>query len=140
MIPAGHRPARVLVTGSTTWLDRAMVESALADLASRRASFGGAFVVITGMAAGADEFARDWANTNDVPLLAEPLDDGLYPEPMHRYNERMLEWEPELVLAFKDPLDPYWADWACHKGTEHMCRIASRAGLPVYLNSSSRLA
>ena len=66
MIPAGHRPARVLVTGSTTWPDRAMVESALADLASRRASFGGAFVVITGMAAGADEFARCLLYTSDA--------------------------------------------------------------------------
>ena len=131
-------PARVLVTGSTTWSDRIAIAEILGELAQRR-SGRGSFRIITGMADGADEIARMWATTNDVQLLAEPLEEGRYPGPMHDYNEKMLTWEPELVLAFKESLDPDWAEPDCCAGTEHMCRLAAQAGVPVLLNGTAWL-
>ena len=132
-------PSRVLVTGATSWADREMVERLLAEYADRKSGLGGSFRIITGMADGADEFARDWAETNDVLLLAEPLELGEYPGPMHTYNDKMLGWAPELVLAFKADFDPGWERDECVAGTEHMARIAARRGIPVLLNGDSWL-
>ena len=136
----GIPPSRVLVAGATTWADRVAIEDALAELAARKAETGGSFRVITGMADGADEVARTWATVNNVNLLAEPLGVGEYPGPMHRYNEQMLQWRPELVLAFKENFDDGWRDESCVAGTEHMCRIAAAAGVPVLLNGVDWLA
>lgn len=126
-------PARVLVTGSTTWSDRAAIAQLLEDFAHRRMT-NGSFRVLTGMADGADEIARTWAEYNGVNLLAEPLEQGRYPGPMHNYNEEMLAVGPELVVAFKEEFDEQWNTPDCIAGTEHMCRIAAEAGVPVLLN------
>ncbi len=134
-----HTPARVVVTGSVNWSDRAVIELALDELATRQAATGGSFRVITGMADGADEIARTWAEANHVNLLAEPLTAGDYPGPMHQYNEKMLSWAPELILAFKDDFDFEWSSPLCIAGTEHMCRIAAAAGIPVVLNGVTPL-
>ena len=122
-------PTRVLVTGSVRWRDREMIENALAEWATNSP-----IEVITGMASGADEIARDWAARTGVAWRAEPLGRGNYPEPMHAYNEQMLEWGPDVVLAFKDDFDAGWASTDCVAGTEHMCRIATEAGVSVVLN------
>lgn len=131
---ASLTPSRVLVTGATCWTDRAMIEELLDKYRQRKQVTGGSFRVITGMADGADEFARRWAIANEVALLAEPLESGHYPGPMHAYNDKMLEWSPELVLAFKDNFADDWDDDGRVAGTEHMARIAARAGVPVLLN------
>ena len=131
--------ARVIVTGATTWTDAAMIESVLGALAHHSAVRGHGLTVLTGMADGADAIARRWALCRGVGLHAEPLDPGEYPGPMHRYNEQLLQLEPDIVVAFKDPFDASWASDTCIAGTEHMCRIAERARLPVYLNGWHRL-
>jgi len=131
--------ARVLVTGSVDWADRAAIEDVLDDLLARQQEVGGSFRILTGMADGADEIARTWAETHSVALLAEPLEPGEYPGPMHRYNEKMLAWQPQIVLAFKEPIAADWASAECGAGTEHMCRIAAAAGVTVVLNGATRL-
>ncbi len=139
MFPAGP-VRRVLVTGSVGWSDRTLIEQLLDRLLSEAREAGGSFRLITGMAEGADLDARRWAGANGVPVLAEPLEVGAYPGPMHRYNELMLTWHPELVLAFKDGFDDDWASAGCVAGTEHMCRIAAESDIPVLLNGQVELA
>ena len=129
-------PSRVLVTGATCWTDRAMIEELLDTFLAQKRETGGSFRVITGMADGADEFARRWALANEVPLLAEPLEPGRYPGPMHAYNDQMLAWAPELVLAFKQNFADDWDEDSRAAGTEHMARIAARGGVPVLLNGA----
>ena len=132
--------ARVIVTGSTTWDDTAMVESVLHCLAKHASLRGHPFQVLTGMADGADAIARDWADALHVQLHAEPLAAGTYPEPMHRYNEELLRLQPDVVIAFKEEFAEDWDVATCIRGTEHMCRIACEAGIPVYLNGWHRLS
>ena len=131
--------ARVLVTGSVAYDDWKTINEVLDRFAAPQRAAGGSFRILTGMADGADQIARMWARNNKAHLLAEPLKPGEYPEPMHGYNNMMLGWHPELVLAFKDDLDPDWASPDCVRGTEHMCRIAAEAGNPVLLNGTTEL-
>lgn len=126
-------PLRVAVVGSTTWSDRDRVVSALDSLLVGPPGM----VVMTGMADGADALARQWAADNDHPLLAHPLEHGRYPGPMHRYNEMMMSWCPDLVLAFKENFDANWKSEACVAGTEHFCRLAFDQGVPVLRQVSS---
>lgn len=135
MIKAMERTQiRVLVTGSTTWTDFWAVDSALSELAERAAEEGVSLQVLTGMADGADELARRWARQHGVSFHAETLEQGRYPGPMHRYNEQLLDLDPDVVLAFKENFHAEWDLDTCVGGTEHMCRIAARVGVPVILN------
>lgn len=137
--PLVESPARILVTGSTTWSDRDAIERVLDLFADLRSPSGGSLRLITGMADGADEIARTWAEANDIALTADPLDEGTYPGPMHRYNEQMLTWAPDVVVAFKEHFDFEWSSSLCVAGTEHMCRIAVSAEIPVLLNGTTWL-
>ncbi len=125
--------SRVIVTGSTTWSDADAIASVLGELAHHAAVRGHGFTVLTGMADGADAIARQWSDDHGVALHAEPLAPGDYPHPMHDYNEQLLAMAPDIVLAFKDTFDDNWMSDDCIAGTEHMCRIAARAGVPVRL-------
>ena len=136
MSALGLKPARVLVTGCTRYDDVLSIVEALRLCRQHAAAGAKSFRIITGMAEGADEIARLWAKENGVHLLAEALEAGDYPGPMHAYNHLMLDWHPELVLAFKTDFARDWDRADCIKGTEHMCRIAAETGLPVLLNGS----
>lgn len=131
-----HVPVRIVVTGSVGWIDRSLLEQVLDDYRARSREHGGSFRIITGMAEGADQIARNWAGANGVTIVAEPLQTGEYPGPMHDYNERMLRWRPDLVLAFKESFGEDWASPACVAGTEHMCRIAMEHNVPVLVNAT----
>lgn len=131
--------ARVVVTGSTRFTDQALEWDVLMKASSVARARGASFRVLTGTAEGADELAREWAQRNNVNLFAEDLESGPYPEPMHRYNEQLLSLRPDVVLAFKAEFDANWASPACIAGTEHMCRIASEASIPVLLNGTDWL-
>lgn len=124
------------MTGSTTWLDAALVEVTLDEWFRSAMAAGSSFRVLTGMADGADAHARAWAAMNGAELLAEALDVGPYPGPMHRYNEMLLDLAPDLVLAFKEDFATGWSSNDCVAGTEHLCRLAARAGVPVLLNGT----
>lgn len=132
--------ARVAVTGSISWNDAGPIHDAL-DAASRMArAAGGSFRVLTGMADGADRIAREWAEgTPGVELHVEPLL-GAGPAAVRAANERLLALQPELVLAFKEGLDPACREGPDPAGTEHMCRIAAEAGAPVLLNGARWLS
>lgn len=119
----------VLVTGSVRWASSELIEAELDALLSQvELAEVGDLTVLTGMADGADAIARQWAERNGVSLRAELLGLGIYPEPMHRYNEEMLSQNPDLVLAFKEGIDLVGNPDA---GTEHMCRIAEAKGITV---------
>ena len=137
-------PARAVVCGCVDWgadrAEAALVRRELDLLLDRRRRRGGSFRVLTGTAEGADAIARTWAVDAGVQLFAEDLEHGDYPTPMHRYNERLLAFDPDVVLAFKSDFDEAWADDEAVAGTEHLCRIAARAGVPVFLNGKEWLA
>lgn len=139
MSPRREVVERVLVTGSTTWVEPVAIESMLETFAQEPVLRGSSLVVLTGMAEGADTIAREWAVARSVNLYAELLEPGECPGPMHRYNEALLRHGPDVVLAFKDDFDVDWASDSCVAGTEHMCRIAARAGVPVCLNGRDEL-
>ncbi len=135
-------PARAVVTGGIRWSDRALIDQAL-DLCWRPAkAAGGSFRVLTGMAPGVDAHARAWTTLppqrDRVHLFAEPLaPEGAgdqTTESVHAYNRRLLELQPDVVLAFKEDFAEDWRSPQCDAGTEHMCRIADAAGVPVLLN------
>ncbi len=128
--------ARVLVTGGVQWKDASAIEDLLARCRQPSLDAGSSFRVITGTAAGADEMARTWAERERVHLFAEPLGAEPKPEAIAAYNRRMLSMQPELVVAFKEGFSLAVAgdDGRPEGGTEHMCRIASEAGVPVLLN------
>ena len=129
---------RVVVTGDTKWEDSKAVEQVLDQLVTA-ADQRGKFTLLTGMASGADEHARTWAAGRSVDIFAEPLSSGTYPTPMHNYNYLLLSHKPDLVLAFKSNFAPNWGSSSCVRGTEHMCRIAAQADVPVLLNAKKWL-
>ena len=83
------------------------------------------------MADGADAIARNWAATNRVEVSAECLDPGEYPGPMHDYNKKLIGWQPDVVLAFKDGFDPTVRPNGHEPGTEHLVRLAREASIEV---------
>ena len=121
---------RVAVCGGVGWTDTATLCAEL-DRLLAVSSGTTEMVVLTGMAPGADELARDWAQRNQVELVAECLDAGEYPTPMHDYNEMLIRCQPDIVLAFKDGFDPTALRRGHEPGTEHLVRLARQAQIKV---------
>jgi hypothetical protein len=129
---------RVLVCGSRTWDDPAVVHEVLFGLT---ATIGDdpEFVVIEGECpyGGADLHAAEWAQMFDYDLERYPADwdrHGKAAGPIR--NQQMLdEGKPDVVWAFKDDFPD--SDRLPHArgGTEDMVRRAKRAGVPVYVVS-----
>ena len=121
---------KVLVTGSRDWDDSFLVDVVLWGLFTRHAAL---FTVAHGAARGADTMAHNWVDLYGSRLGASearyPADwekDGKAAGPIR--NQRMLdEFKPDLVVAFKNDMDPELK----RGGTEHMVRIAKKAGVPV---------
>lgn len=117
---------RLLVTGSRTWTDRAMVFDALDTWHNTL----GISVLIEGCAKGADALAEEWADLRRVPNQHFPADWTTFGKSAGaRRNSRMLvDGEPELVLAFHDEL---WRGG----GTADMVKKAQKWGLePIVLS------
>lgn len=77
--------------------------------------------IICGGANGADRYAYRWAILSGVQPVECVANWGAHPKaagPIR--NNRMLDLEPDLVVAFPGG-----------KGTAHMVGIASKAGVPV---------
>lgn len=79
--------------------------------------------IISGKARGADSAAADWAISNWTRLEEYPADWGKYGKRAgYIRNVQMLEeGRPDMVIAFPGG-----------KGTEMMCSLAEKKGVPVY--------
>lgn len=109
---------KVLVCGSRTWSDDAVIRRALSDLP--RGS-----VVIHGGARGADLIAGTVARSLGLSVWEFPADwKNLGRSAGYRRNIEMLDERPDLVIAF-------WENGS--KGTEHTVREALRRGYAVDL-------
>lgn len=113
---------RVLITGSTTWLDAAALRREMASLPAQS-------VIVTGDTPGIDAMAI--AIAREMGLAVEPMkknsaDRRTHPEASWKgLNERMLATGIDLVLAFH-------ADYGkpgCARGTLHMVELAQGAGV-----------
>lgn len=115
---------RIIVTGSRYWPDSGKVHFELGI------SFcnNGPFALVHGACpAGADMAAAQWATIagrglgcTEEPHPADWKTYGRRAGPLR--NERMIEAGADLVLAFPLPGG---------RGTQHMMRLAERAGIPV---------
>lgn len=116
---------RVLVCGSRSFTDAQFLWDVLGGM--KKSS--GVYLVMTGMAKGADTHAVNWANANHVTLHEYPADWKTHGKKAGVLrNQQMLEdGEPDVVLAFVDkPLEE-------SKGTADMVRRAMRANVPTYV-------
>lgn len=123
-----RRPTRILITGSRTWTDRAVIAQAISDyLHSVGTSIGGAWpfpIIVHGDARGADQLAdaiaRNWGWT------PEP-----HPANWHRHgrsagyrrNAAMVALGADVCLAFI--LDG-------SRGASHTATLAETAGIPTH--------
>lgn len=85
---------KVLITGSRNWTDREVIKYHLADLPADT-------TVIHGAARGADQLADSVARELGFEVIAVPADWTLHGRaagPIR--NQRMLEHNPDLVIAF----------------------------------------
>jgi hypothetical protein len=116
---------RVLVCGSRTFEDEQMVRIVLDGMYHEH----GTLTVIEGGARGADRFAGEWADkrilADHVQVPAQWEEYGKAAGPIR--NQAMLDYGPELVLAFVDkPLLE-------SRGTLDMVTRAEEAGIPTYV-------
>jgi len=111
----------LLICGSRTWRDEARIHSILDE----RTQLVVPDLVINGGAHGADRIAAAWAKKRGIPVrYFKPDWDRLggYAG-LERNNRMLVEGKPDLVIAFRMPGDS--------RGTDHMVRIAEKAGVPV---------
>lgn len=127
----------VLVCGSRDWTDCEVVFAAISDLWDwQRENGWDDLTVLHGGARGADLLAKHCGEQLGISTREEKADwdswDRVGPDPGRVRNHRMLAFGPDLVLAFKD--DAHRWDGLGSRargGTEHMCRIALAAKVPV---------
>jgi len=109
---------KVLVCGGRDFQSPAQVWRAMDALHS----LYGFTAIMQGGAKGVDAMARDWAATKPeiqrYVCKADWEKHGKAAGPIR--NARMLEWKPDLVVAFPGG-----------RGTENMVEQATRAGVPV---------
>lgn len=129
------KPSRLLVTGGRTYSDAVKVYRTLDGLHARLRFTD----LIQGGASGADALARDWAITHpeivrweckaawrdlshpDAVIRVRASDGVRYDAKAGiRRNTRMLEWKPDIVVAFPGG-----------NGTADMVKQARAAGVAV---------
>lgn len=110
---------RVIVCGSRNWKDEEAIHARLEQLPRE------GLVIANGGARGADRIAWLWAEDHGVDVetfVARWDDKGRAAGPIR--NLEMLGYAPtDLVLAFRSEGES--------RGTDHMCTIAARRGVPV---------
>jgi predicted Rossmann-fold nucleotide-binding protein len=113
------KDVRVLVCGGRDYSDYTQFAICLTAIHQSR----GIKEVIHGGARGADTLAGNWASARGIPTLVYHADWEKYGRragPLR--NEQMLkEGKPDLVVAFPGG-----------RGTAHMVRISTEAGVPVF--------
>ena len=113
---------RILITGDRDYTDGRLIGEILEKYQAE-----GYDTIIEGEARGADKLSRIEAERlgmQVIPIPAQWIKYGKKAGPLR--NMEMLEYKPNLVIAFHDDLQN-------SKGTKHMIRIAKEAGLPVKL-------
>lgn len=119
---------RVLVSGSRDLTDRAAVWDALDGLYAAwvaKRTQGELFTVIHGGARGADRHADEWARQGLPHVRPEEYQahwDLLGAHAGHERNARMIQAEPDVVLAFPRGASP---------GTRGCMKLAKAAGIEV---------
>lgn len=111
---------RVIVCGSRDWSDQRIIWNVLSTMAEECEDLE----IIHGGARGADTLAGQIAESFNLPVVSMPADwktFGRAAGPMR--NKDMLGKGPDLVIAFRND--------GKSSGTDHMCQIARRAGVPV---------
>lgn len=139
------RVALILLTGSRTWPDPALLEDTLLDVwhDALQNGYDGIELMHGHAQDGADAMGDAWAIRNGVPYRRRPAD---WPGPCtadctpghrrrnrrgheycplagHRRNQQMVDEKPLLVVA---------AHHANSSGTADCIRRAEAAGIPVY--------
>lgn len=109
---------KILVCGGRNYNDQERIDEVL-DLALLTL---GHITIIHGNARGADSCADVWAKSRKIDILSYPADWGKYGKAAGFIrNKQMLdEGKPDLIIAFPGG-----------KGTDMMCDIASKAGVPI---------
>jgi len=116
----------VLITGDRYWSDPVTIRRALAEVAEK----GLPRLVIHGDAMGADRMGGFEAEMLGIEVLRVPAEWDKYGKragPIR--NMRMLDMNPDLVLAFHDNL-------LASRGTAHMIKIAQGRGVEVRVYKS----
>lgn len=109
----------VVVTGSRTWTDKSRIHDAFAKIKDKHSDVR----LVNGTARGADRLCATLAVGYGFRVVDVPADWERYGRSAgYRRNVRMLEMEPDLVLAFWD---------GTSKGTKHTIDEARRRGLKV---------
>lgn len=119
---------RVLVCGSRHWMDYGLMASRLNQIKPHLICHGGAW--------GADDLAGLWAKRKNVPCWIYRADWRTHGKAAGAIRNLLMldEFEPELVVAFKDEFD----ETLRHGGTEHMVKIARQAGVLTMIVSHAR--
>ena len=106
----------VLVCGGREYTNQHAVNAALSTSQPKPT------IIIHGAARGADSLANNWALANDVPVRAFAANWKKHGKAagMIRNREMLEQGKPDLIIAF-----------AGGKGTENMCRLAKKHGVPV---------
>ncbi|HEY7424602.1 MAG TPA: SLOG family protein [Gemmataceae bacterium] len=115
---------RVIVTGSTTWIDAEAIRRELSKLPPES-------TVVHGDSPGVDALAGQVARKLGlvVEAFAKQTDDYRHygRGAWKRLNERMLESGVDLVLAFH----PEWGEPGKARGSGHLAKIAEKHGVEV---------
>lgn len=120
---------KLLVCGSRDWDDRITLGIVLRGFLHKT---DGALEIIEGCARGADEMAEAFAKhfglvTHHFPAQWDDYAPSERWRAGHDRNQAMLDFGPDMVVAFKNGLDPKLA----RGGTENMVKIARDAGVRV---------
>jgi len=130
---------RIMVTGERDWEDREMVFHALDAQLARAALINATLVVIHGdCPTGADAFAQEWCEQNEVEPERFPADwfhggsrlrIDLSAGP--RRNRKMIATKPDGWLAF-------WSGRVSGSGTHDCFMAATRAGIDGIVYAKNR--
>jgi hypothetical protein len=118
---------KVLITGDRNWSDEFPIDVVIAGLLHLSQGGNQILVLLHGDARGADTLADTWRDTHGIVVKPFPADwakHGKAAGPIR--NRRMLDEEPDLVVAFHD-------DLASSKGTKDCVEEARRRQIPTWV-------
>ena len=109
---------RVLVCGGRDYSDLRVIDRTLKEVHLRH----GIGILIHGAAKGADEYCKQWAESNGIHAAGVRALWEFYDKPAGpKRNSVMLILQPELLVAFPGG-----------SGTADMVRKATNAGIPIH--------